>query len=98
MDIYQYPLQTMEGRPATWKKLSAISQASANPGSMAVKFHRSYHRKDDDETEVEMENVAKGEPALTVNIPCIGKFSVALVFAVILLIAKIYSPRKFPAV
>ena len=50
----------MEERPATWKKLSAISQASANPGSMAVKMYRSYHCKDEDETEVEPENVVKG--------------------------------------
>lgn len=51
----------MEERPATWKKLSAISQASANPGSMAVKMQRSYHLNDEDETEVEIENVAKGK-------------------------------------
>ena len=51
----------MEERPATWKKLSAISQVSANPRTMAVKMHRSYHLNDDDETEVEMENVAKGK-------------------------------------
>ena len=53
-------MQTMEERPASWKKLSAISQASANPGSMAVKMQRSYHLNDEDETEVEIENVAKG--------------------------------------
>ena len=51
----------MEERPASWKKLSAISQASANPGSMAVKMQRSYHLNDEDETEVEIENVAKGK-------------------------------------
>jgi len=48
-------------RPASWKKLSAISQASAMPGTMAVKMERSYHLNDEDETEVEMENVVKGE-------------------------------------
>ena len=48
-------------RPASWKKLSAISQASAMPGTMAVKMERSYHLDDEDETEVEMENVVKGE-------------------------------------
>lgn len=48
-------------RPASWKKVSAISQASAMPGTMAVKMERSYHLDDEDETEVEMENVVKGE-------------------------------------
>lgn len=52
--------RTMVERPASWKKLSAISQASAHPGSMAVRMQRSYHLTDEDETEVEMENVAKG--------------------------------------
>ena len=50
----------MEEKPPTWKKLSAVSQASANPGTMAVKMQRSYHLNDEDETEVEMEHVAKG--------------------------------------
>ena len=50
----------MVERPATWKKLSAISQASANPETMAVKMQRSYHLNDDDETEVDIDNVAKG--------------------------------------
>ncbi len=54
------PQQTMEEKPASWKKLSAVSQASANPGSMAVKMHRSYHLNDEDETEVDMEDIAKG--------------------------------------
>ena len=31
------------------------------PGTMAVKVERSYHLDDEDETEVEMENVVKGE-------------------------------------
>ena len=31
------------------------------PGTMAVKMERSYHLDDEDETEVEMENVVKGE-------------------------------------
>ena len=50
----------MEEKPPNWKKLSAVSQASANPGTMAVKMQRSYHLNDEDETEVEMEHVAKG--------------------------------------
>ena len=55
-----FPAQTMVERPASWKKLSAISQASAHPGSMAVKMQRSYHLTDEDETEVDTDNVAKG--------------------------------------
>ena len=51
----------MVERPASWKKLSAVSQASAHPGTMAVKTQRSYHLNDEDETEVDPENVAKGE-------------------------------------
>ncbi len=54
-------LQVMAEKPASWKKVSAISQASANPGTMAVKMERSYHLNDEDETEVEGDNVAKGE-------------------------------------
>ncbi len=50
----------MVEKPATWKKLSAISQSSANPGTMAVKYDRSYHLQDEDETEVETDNAVKG--------------------------------------
>ncbi len=50
----------MEEKAPSWKKLSAVSQASSNPGTMAVKMHRSYHLNDEDETEVDMDNVAKG--------------------------------------
>ena len=60
--------QTMVETPATWKKLSAVSQASAHPGSMAVKLERSYHRQDEDETEVESGNVAKGTMECTVHV------------------------------
>ena len=52
--------QTMQEKPTTWKKLSAISQSSANPGSMAVKLERSYHLQDEDETEVDVDNTVKG--------------------------------------
>ncbi len=55
-----YFSQVMVERPQTWKKLSAVSQASASDGNMAVKLQRSYHRNDEDETEVDLENVAKG--------------------------------------
>ncbi len=53
-------LQSMEEKPPSWKKLSAVSQASSNPGTMAVKMQRSYHLNDEDETEVETDNKAKG--------------------------------------
>lgn len=62
--VYPHPPsmpQTMEEKPSSWKKLSAVSQASANPGTMDVKMHRSYHLNDEDETEVDMENIAKGK-------------------------------------
>lgn len=49
-----------EEKLASWKKLSAISQASANPESMEVKMERSYHLNDEDQTEVEKEDVAQG--------------------------------------
>ena len=52
--------QVMAEKPASWKKLSAISQASANPGTMAVKMQRSYHRMDEDETEVDPDDISKG--------------------------------------
>lgn len=52
--------KTMLERPTTWKKLSAISQSSARPGEMAVRYERSYHMQDEDETEVEAEDAVKG--------------------------------------
>ena len=50
----------MQEKPATWKKLSAISQSSANPGTMAINFERSFHLQDEDETEVEPSDTVKG--------------------------------------
>ena len=50
----------MHERPASWKKLSAISQASRHSGQLAVRQERSYHLNDEDETEVEPENIVKG--------------------------------------
>ena len=58
----------MEEKPASWKKLSAVSQASANPGTMDVKMHRSYHLNDEDETEVDMENIAKGKQCRLISL------------------------------
>ena len=52
--------QTMVERPATWKKLSAISQSSTNPDTMGIKIERSYHLPDEDEAEVESEDLVKG--------------------------------------
>lgn len=50
----------MAERPDSWKKLSAISQTSAAPGTMGVKMERSYHLNDEDETEVDKEDATKG--------------------------------------
>lgn len=62
------PPQVMVERPATWKKLSAVSQATASNGSMVVKMERTYHLNDEDETEVEMDNVAKGKLNIAVSL------------------------------
>lgn len=50
----------MHERPSTWKKLSAISQSSATPGTMAINLERSYHLQDEDETEVDSSDTVKG--------------------------------------
>jgi len=50
----------MTERPQTWKKISAISQASRNPDKMSVTMVRSHHQQDEDETEVESDNSTKG--------------------------------------
>ena len=42
-------------RPASWKKVSAVSQAQ-----LAVIQQRTYHLNDEDETEVQPENIVKG--------------------------------------
>lgn len=47
-------------RPQSWKKISAISQASRNPDKMSVTMVRSHHQQDEDETEVESDNSTKG--------------------------------------
>lgn len=52
--------KVMVERPATWKKLSAVSQAADDGGSMVVSMQRTYHLNDEDETEVDKDNVAKG--------------------------------------
>lgn len=50
----------MAEKPQTWKKMSAISQASRNPDEMSVTMVRSHHQQDEDETEVESDNITKG--------------------------------------
>ena len=40
--------------------MSAPAEASANPGTMGVKMQRSYHLKDEDETEIDPADLAKG--------------------------------------
>ena len=52
--------KVMHERPATWKKLSAISQASGCPGQLGVRQERSYRLNDEDETEIEPDSIAKG--------------------------------------
>jgi hypothetical protein len=90
----------MEEKPASWKKLSAVSQASANPGSMGVKMHRSYHLNDEDETEVDMDDIAKGsqsvrvvkmEAAVATVINCgIGMCKYACSFKTVIINVKIW--------
>ncbi|XP_031552940.1 X-ray repair cross-complementing protein 5-like isoform X2 [Actinia tenebrosa] len=59
INVYAYN-RVREEKLASWKKLSAISQASANPDSMEVKMERSYHLNDEDQTEVQKDDVAQG--------------------------------------
>ena len=47
-------------KPISFKKLSAVSQASANPATMAVKMDRTHHLNDEDESEVMKEQVISG--------------------------------------
>ncbi|KAK3699754.1 hypothetical protein QZH41_015603, partial [Actinostola sp. cb2023] len=49
-----------EEKLSSWKKLSAVSEASANPETMDVKMERSYHLNDEDQTEIEKEDIAQG--------------------------------------
>jgi ATP-dependent DNA helicase 2 subunit 2 len=58
--VWQFSLQVKSERPVSFKKLSAISQASANPNTMAVKMDRTYHLNNEDETEVMKEQVTSG--------------------------------------
>ena len=68
-------VQVMHERPATWKKLSAVSQASRCPGELAVRQLRSYHLNDEDETEVEPDNIAKGKHSPLTSAPGVSLLS-----------------------
>lgn len=49
-----------EEKLPSWKKLSGLAQVSEAKETMEVRMERSYHLKDEDDTEVEKENVAQG--------------------------------------
>ncbi|XP_028404243.1 X-ray repair cross-complementing protein 5-like [Dendronephthya gigantea] len=59
INVYGY-IRVKEQKPDSWKKLSAPAEASPEPGDMGVAIQRTYHRDDEDETEVEKEDLAKG--------------------------------------
>ena len=48
--------------------MSAVSEASRCQGQQAVQMHRSYHINDEDETEVDSENIAKGSHIIIIMI------------------------------
>ena len=53
-------MKVKELKATSFKKLSALSEASKHPGDMKVSMQRSHHLQDDDFTEVEDEHVTKG--------------------------------------
>ena len=53
-------LRVKENKLTSWKKLSAISQASTNPGTMEVTTSRSYHLGDEEQTEISKDQMVKG--------------------------------------
>ena len=63
--------KVMSEKPPSWKKLSAVSEVAAVPGTMVVKMERTYHKQDEEEIEVDKEEVVKGtwqheaDPSLT---------------------------------
>ena len=59
INVWSY-LRVKSVKPSSFKSLSAVSQTSAQPGSMKVIMDRSYHLNDEDETEVERADLAKG--------------------------------------
>ncbi|CAI8032323.1 X-ray repair cross-complementing protein 5 [Geodia barretti] len=53
--------KVMHERPATWKKLSAVSEAARCQGQQAaVQIQRSYYLNNENETQVEHDNIVKG--------------------------------------
>lgn len=48
-------VKVMHDRPATWKKVNATSQTLSVP-----LIQRTYHLNDEDETDVNPEDIAKG--------------------------------------
>lgn len=58
INVYGY-VKAKELKAASFKKLSALSEASKHPGDMKVSMQRSHHLQDDDFTEVEDEHVTK---------------------------------------
>ena len=56
---YAY-LRVKENKVSSWKKLSAISQCSTNPGTMEVTLSRSYHLGDEEQTEISKDQMVKG--------------------------------------
>ena len=51
----------MHDRPATWKKVSAVSQATPCPGQLGVQQQRRYCLNDEKETDVEPDSIVKGK-------------------------------------
>ncbi|XP_062520922.1 X-ray repair cross-complementing protein 5-like [Corticium candelabrum] len=59
INVWAY-IRVKSEKPISFKKLSAVSQASANPATMAVKMDRTHHLNDEDESEVMKEQVISG--------------------------------------
>eukprot|EP01112_Ceratiomyxa_fruticulosa_P013430 TRINITY_DN3779_c0_g1_i1.p1 TRINITY_DN3779_c0_g1~~TRINITY_DN3779_c0_g1_i1.p1 ORF type:complete len:745 (+),score=163.09 TRINITY_DN3779_c0_g1_i1:333-2567(+) len=53
-------VKTMEQKFPAMKKLSGVSQQSANPGTMVVKMERSYYSLADPDTEILFQDLVKG--------------------------------------
>ncbi|KAI6661517.1 X-ray repair cross-complementing protein 5-like [Oopsacas minuta] len=53
-------LRVKENKVSSWKKLSAISQCSTNPGSMEVTLARTHHLGDEEQTEISKDQMVKG--------------------------------------
>ena len=61
-------VKVMCEKPASWKKLSAISQShqATAAANMAVIMERSYHLNDENQTEVEADAISKGPECVCV--------------------------------